>query len=104
MRVYETWPGTWRTDNRSYIEYLEQHGIGVYLYASGSWRCEACGWLKEPTVYCPHLEAVLNSYPTRCGDPEHPDCHEVACGEYKIDGVRVPLCPEHATALEKSVA
>ena len=105
MKGMETTPGVWITDLETEVRSARWYrGVAVYLYASGAWKCEACGSLQEPTVYCPHLEAVLNSNPTRCADPEHPGCHEIACGDYRIDGVRVPLCPEHATALEKSVA
>ena len=102
MKAKEVMPGTWMVDY--HYDHTTVKGIGVYLYAAGYWRCELCGVLQNSDIFCPHLEAVLNSTPTRCCDLEHPDCHEIACGDYRVDGVWTPLCPEHATALEKITA
>jgi len=99
MVVRERTTGTWE---------VTALGIGtaVWYYGSGTWRCESCGSLHEPSNYCTHLEAVLSSNPTRCGwagdDPFEGDCSDIACGTTRVDGVFTPVCPTHRHVADQS--
>jgi hypothetical protein len=86
MVVRERTPGAWEVTSF-------EHGTAVWYYGSSTWRCESCGPIHGPSIYCPHLEAVLNSNPTRCGFEG--DCTDIACGTTRVDGAVTPVCPTH---------
>ena len=102
-KVQETAVGTWLVGGAASA--LDPSSVAVWLYPSGVWKCGSCGPLVQLMFRCLHVQAVRRSgLATICAYPETAFCHEIACGEYKIEGVDVPLCPDHAHLVEKSVA
>jgi len=113
--VHENAPGTWVVGRDPNTQGFGTPGsFGVYLYESGSWRCEACGESTIPapgSMPCAHVMAVHDSNPTLCNAVElgYDPCPEVGCGMYFIDGTfaatnrsaATALCPHHVDSLKK---